>query len=44
MLDGKAGIGDDKFTAMHPETRSELQMEHGQKIGLGSRSYELVRI
>jgi uncharacterized Fe-S center protein len=44
MLDGKAAAGDDKFTAMHPNTRSELQMEHGQEIGLGSREYELVRL
>jgi len=44
ILDGKAGPGDDKFTAMHPETRSELQLEHGEKIGLGSRKYELVRL
>ncbi|HRW25228.1 MAG TPA: DUF362 domain-containing protein [Spirochaetia bacterium] len=44
VLDGKAGPGDDKFTAMHPETRSELQMAHGEKIGLGSRDYRLVRL
>ncbi len=43
-LDGKAGPGDDKFTALHPKTRSELQMSHGERIGLGSRSYELVRL
>jgi len=43
-LDGKAGIGDDKFTAIHPETRCEIQLSHGEKIGLGSRGYELVRI
>ncbi|MBN2874159.1 MAG: DUF362 domain-containing protein [Spirochaetales bacterium] len=43
-LDGKASAGDDKFTAMHPETLSELQMSHGQLIGLGSRDYELVRL
>ncbi len=44
MLDGKAGPGDDKFTAMHPETLPELQLEHGERIGLGSRRYELVRM
>ena len=43
-LDGKAGPGDDKFTAMHPNTRSELQLSHGERIGLGTRDYELVRI
>ncbi|GAB1455193.1 DUF362 domain-containing protein [Spirochaetota bacterium] len=44
VLDGKAGAGDDKFTAMHPNTHSELQMSHGELIGLGSRSYKLVKI
>ncbi len=44
LLDGKAKAGDDKFTAMHPDTRSELQLAHGEKIGLGSRKYELVRL
>lgn len=43
-LDGKAGPGDDKFTALHPQSLSELQLSHGQKIGLGSRNYELVRV
>lgn len=44
MLEGKAVAGDDKFRAMHPKTDSELQLSYGQKIGLGSRDYELVRI
>lgn len=44
MLDGRAAAGDDKFTAMHPNTRGELQLEHGQRIGLGSRAYEFIRI
>jgi len=43
-LDGKAGPGDDKFTALHPNTRSELQLSHGELIGLGSRKYELIRM
>jgi uncharacterized Fe-S center protein len=44
MLDGKAGAGDDKFKAIHPETCGELQLSHGDRIGLGSRGYELIRI
>ena len=44
MLDGKAGPGDDKFTAMHPKTKGDLQLSHGERIGLGSREYELVRL
>lgn len=43
-LDGKAGAGDDKFKAMHPNTEPELQMAHGERIGLGSRSYQLIRM
>jgi len=42
--EGKAGPGDDKFTAVHPETRGLVQVEYGEAIGLGSRDYELVRI
>ena len=40
-LEGKAGEGDDKFAALHPESRGALQLEHGERIGLGSRAYEL---
>ncbi len=43
-LEGKAGPGDDKFALLHPETRPLAQLEHAQRIGLGSRDYELVRI
>jgi uncharacterized Fe-S center protein len=43
-LDGKAGAGDDKFKALHPNSLPELQLSHGEKIGLGSRGYELVRM
>jgi uncharacterized Fe-S center protein len=43
-LDGKAGAGDDKFKALHPETMGELQLSYGQAIGLGTREYTLVRL
>jgi uncharacterized protein len=43
-LDGKAGAGDDKFVALHPESLPELQMDYGERIGLGSREYELVSL
>lgn len=43
-LDGKATAGDDKFKALHPNSLPELQLSHGEKIGLGSREYELVRL
>ncbi|HON88383.1 MAG TPA: DUF362 domain-containing protein [Spirochaetia bacterium] len=43
-LDGKAQKGQDKFTALYPESKPELQLEHGEQIGLGSRTYELVTL
>ncbi len=36
--------GGDKFRGVYPEIPWEVQLEHGEKIGLGSRKYELVRI
>ncbi len=36
--------GGDKFRGCWPEIAWEVQLEHGEKIGLGSRKYELVRI
>ncbi len=36
--------GGDKFRGCWPEIPWEVQLEHGEKIGLGSRKYELVRI
>jgi uncharacterized Fe-S center protein len=43
-LDGKAGAGDDKFALLHPETRGLVQLEYGERIGLGSWDYELVTV
>ncbi len=36
--------GGDKFRGVHPEIDWEVQLEHAEKIGLGTRSYELVKI
>jgi uncharacterized Fe-S center protein len=36
--------GGDKFSGCWPEIPLEVQLEHGEKIGLGSRVYELVRV
>ena len=36
--------GGDKFRGVSPEIPWEVQLEHGEKVGLGSRRYELVRI
>ena len=36
--------GGDKFRGCWPEIPWEVQLEHGAKVGLGSRIYELVRV
>lgn len=34
--------GEDKFHLVHPDTNWESGVEHGEKIGLGNRKYDLV--
>ncbi|GFO70013.1 4Fe-4S ferredoxin [Geomonas limicola] len=36
--------GGDKFRGVHPEIDWEVQLEHAEKIGLGTREYQLVKI
>ena len=36
--------GDDKFTAIHPDTNWKHGLDHAEKIGLGSQEYELVTV
>lgn len=36
--------GGDKFRGVYPDIPWEVQLEHAEKIGLGNRKYELVRI
>ena len=51
-IDSKSGkdhshdrhAGEDKFHIVHPDTKWEAGVEHGEKIGLGNREYTLVRI
>jgi uncharacterized protein len=38
------GSGSDKVRAVYPHIQWEHQMEYAEKVGLGSRSYNLVRI
>ena len=35
---------DDHFIAMHPDAEWEAGLEHAEKLGMGTRSYELVEI
>jgi uncharacterized Fe-S center protein len=43
-LKGGFEPGGDKFRGVSPDIDWEIQLKHGEKIGLGTRSYELVRI
>lgn len=36
--------GEDKFRLVHPDTDWEAGVEHGEAIGLGNRSYTLVKV
>ncbi len=36
--------GSDKFRAIYPKVDWPLQLEYAEKVGIGSRNYELVRI
>ena len=37
-------MGEDKFKKAHPDTSWEAGLDHGVKIGLGSREYELITV
>jgi len=36
--------GRDKFRGVYPHIDWEVQLQHGEKVGLGQRAYELVRL
>ncbi|MFQ5559365.1 MAG: DUF362 domain-containing protein [Nitrospinota bacterium] len=36
--------GEDKFRGVYPQIDWSVQLEYGQKIGLGSRDYELIQV
>ena len=44
VLDGHDSRGGDHFHMVHPDTHWQAALEHGEKIGLGTREYELVRL
>lgn len=43
-LAGGSEPGGDKFRGVHPAIDWEIQLEHAEKLGLGRRTYELVRL
>jgi len=36
--------GEDKFKGIYPKVDWEIQLDYAQRLGLGSRSYELIRL
>jgi hypothetical protein len=36
--------GSDKFSIAHPDTFWQAGLEHAEKIGLGSRKYDLLEV
>lgn len=36
--------GEEKFNALHPGTEGTIQLEYGEKIGMGSRTYTLIEL
>lgn len=39
-----AGAGEDKFRALFPEIDPTIQLAHAERLGLGTRQYELVEV
>lgn len=44
VLDERDQCHHDHFTDTHPDTNWKSCLEHGEKLGLGTREYELVRV
>ena len=44
ILDEREHCHHDHFTDVHPETNWMVALEHAEKLGLGSREYELIEI
>lgn len=44
LLDKNGGTYRDHFQSVHPETDWEILIDHAEKLGLGSRDYELIKI
>jgi uncharacterized protein len=43
-LEGGKGPGEDKFRSVYPQIDWTIQLNHAERIGLGSRTYELITI
>lgn len=43
-LEANFASGEDKFKGVYPNANHEAQLHHAEKLGMGSRRYELVRL
>jgi uncharacterized Fe-S center protein len=43
-LETHKGIGEDKFRGIYPNVDWTVQLQHAEKLGLGRRDYELIRL
>ena len=43
-LTTNTGPGEDKFSGIYPKVDWKIQLDYGERLGLGSRSYELVKL
>jgi hypothetical protein len=43
-LETNRGAGEDKFKGLYPKVEWSIQLEHAERLGLGTRQYELVKI
>ena len=44
IMEQREPVGHDHFTTLHPTTHWEAAVDHGVKMGLGSREYELIPV
>jgi hypothetical protein len=44
QLEANKQPGQDKFKGIYPKVDWEIQLEYAQQLGLGSRSYELIKL
>lgn len=44
LLPHNLAPGEDKFRALYPETDWTVQLRYGEELGLGSRTYQLIKI
>jgi uncharacterized Fe-S center protein len=44
MLDEVRKKTDDHFTSIHPETNWKLCLEYAEKLGIGTKNYELIKV